>query len=274
MSSSPHELERSLLQKAIRRGNEELTEKVVRYLTNVGDTTWLKNRFPIIVFEECWTYTGLSYSTLSRTVKNKNAAGLGALAVKNNPSDDLDIRTVARGLDNPVKFWEWARSTDSNKHIIETTFSASKRSILPEDKAMMFAVAYLAVKYPVPETQVIEANNDPNFPYWIAIDKHTGRGREIYIEACREINLDSFAGMQFGFYMEGSLCNQLQFSPFWEQMKTWQFKILGFTLEQAAEKWDKLKPLIIKKTKSTVDSMIQRIEDNQVKDPDQLGLFG
>jgi hypothetical protein len=36
--SSEHELERSLLQKAIRRGNEELTEKVVKYLTNVGDT--------------------------------------------------------------------------------------------------------------------------------------------------------------------------------------------------------------------------------------------
>jgi hypothetical protein len=181
MSSSLHELERSLLQKAVRRGNEELTEKVVKYLTDVGDTIWLRNRFPIIVFEECWTYTGLSYSILSRTVKNKNAAGLGALAVKNNTSDDLAIRAVARGIDNPVKFWEWARSNDSNKHIIETAFSASKRSVSPEDKAMMFAAAYLAVKCPLPEIQVIEPNNDPNFPYWIAIDKHTGRGREVYI---------------------------------------------------------------------------------------------
>ncbi len=99
MSSSPHELERSLLQKAVRRGNEELTEKVVKYLTNVGDTIWLKNRFPIIVFEECWTYTGNHYNVLARTVKNKNAAGLGALAVKMNTSEDLAIRTVARGLD-------------------------------------------------------------------------------------------------------------------------------------------------------------------------------
>ncbi len=189
--SSEHELERSLLQKAVRRGNEELTEKVVKYLTNVGDTTWLKNRFPIMVFEECWTYTGQSYSTLSRTVKNKNAAGLGALALKNNTSDDIAIRTVARGLENPVKFWEWVRSNNSNKQIIETAFSASRKSVFPDDKAMMFAAAYLAVKYPVPETQVIEPNNDPNFPYWIAIDKHTGRGREIYIEACKEIELDA-----------------------------------------------------------------------------------
>ena len=88
------------------------------------------------------------------------------------------------------------------------------------------------------------------------------------------MNLDSFTGMQIRFYMEGSLCNQLQFSPFWEQMKTWQFKILGFTLEQSTEKWEKIKPIIIEKTKSTFDSMIQRIDDNQVNDPDQLGLFG
>ena len=222
------------------------------------------------MFEECWTYTGLSYSTLSRTVKNKNAAGLGALAVKNNPSDDLDIRTVARGLDNPVKFWEWARSNDSNKHIIETTFSASKRSILPEDKAMMFAAAYLAVKCPVPETQLIEPNNDPNFPYWIAIDKHTGRGREVYIEACKEIELDAYKGMQLGFYLEGSVVNQLQDSPYWEQLKQWHLEQLGYNYEQAAEIWEELKPRIINKSRTTVERMIERIE---TKNSDQLDLF-
>ena len=270
MSSSPHELERSLLQKAIRRGNEELTEKVVRYLTNVGDTTWLKNRFPIIVFEECWTYTGLSYTALSRTVKNKNAAGLGSLAVKNNTSDDPTIRAVARGLENPVKFWVWVRSFNIHKPIIETAFSASRKSVSPDDKAMMFAAAYLAVKYTVPETKVIEPNNDLNFPYWIAIDKHTGRGREIYIEACKEIELDAYNGMLLGFYLEGSVVNQLQDSPYWEQLKLSQ---LGYNYEHAAEIWVELRPRIINKSRSTVERMIERIEENQVKDPNQFGLF-
>ena len=279
MSSSPHEFERSLLQKAVRRGNEDLVEKVVNYLTVVGDQTWLKNRLVVMAYEECWMYAKElildnkimgQYKSLSRAVKNKNAAGLGALAVKNNTSDDLAIMTVARGLDNPVKFWEWVRSDDSHKQIIETAFSASKRSVSPDDKAMMFAAAYLAVKCPVPETQVIEPNSDPSFPYWIAIDKHTGRGREIYIEACKEIELDANKGMQLGFYLEGSLVNQLQDSPSREQLKLWQMNKLGFTLEQATEIWDELRPRIINKSRSTVERMIERIE---TKNSDQLDLF-
>lgn len=296
MSSSPHELERSILQKAVRRGNENLVEKVVNYLTNIGDQTWLKNRLVIMVYEECWMYANAlrldtnlmeQYKSLAKAVKNKNAAGLASLAIKhtektngiiiNDEETNNSIRSVALGIELQDKFWNLLKlesGYNDNRRNIEIAQQHIKRASFPEDKAMFLAAAYLSVNYPVPEVQMIEPNNDPNFPYWIAIDKHTGRGREIYIEACREINLDSFAGMQFGFYMEGSKCNQMQLSPFWEQMKTWQFKILGFTLEQATEKWEKLKPLVIKKTKSTVDSMIQRIEDNQVKDPDQLGLFG
>jgi len=295
MSSSPHELERSLLQKAVRRGNENLVEKVVNYLTIIGDQTWLRNRLVIMVYEECWMYANAlrldtnimeQYKSLAKAVKNKNAAGLASLAFKhtenakglliNDEETNNSIRSVALGIELQDKFWELIKlesGYNDNRRSVEIAQQHIKRASFPEEKAMFLAAAYLAVNFPVSGIQMIEPNNDPNFPYWIAIDKHTGRGREIYIEACREINLDSFAGMQFGFYMEGSRCNQMQLSPFWEQMKTWQFKILGFTLEQAAEKWEKLKPLVIKKTKSTVESMIQRIEENQVKDPYQLGLF-
>ena len=296
MSSSPHELERSLLQKAVRRGNENLVEKVVNYLTIIGDQTWLKNRIVIMVYEECWVYANAlrldtnimeQYRSLAKAVKNKNAAGLASLAFKhtenakgllvNDEETNNSIRSVALGIELQDKFWELIKlesGYNDNRRSVEIAQQHIKRASFPEEKATFLAAAYLAVNFPVSGIQMIEPNNDPNFPYWIAIDKHTGRGREIYIEACREINLDSFAGMQFGFYMEGSRCNQMQLSPFWEQMKTWQFKILGFTLEQATEKWEKIKPIIIEKTKSTVDSMIQRIDDNQVKDPDQLGLFG
>ena len=295
MSSSPNEYERSLLQKAVRRGNENLVEKVVNYLTIVGDQTWLKNRLVVMVYEECWMYANAllldtniigQYKSLAKAVKNKNAAGLASLAFKhtekakaiiiNDEITNNSIRSVALGIENQEKFWELIKlesGYNDNRRSVEIAQQHIKRASFPEDKAMILAAAYLAVKYPVPDIQMIEPNNDPNFPYWIAIDKHTGRGREIYIEACREIKSDSFTGMQLGFYMEGSQCNQMQLSPFWEQMKTWQLKNLGFTLEQAAEKWEKLKPLIIEKTKSIVDSMIQRIEANQVKDPDQFGLF-
>ena len=52
--SSPHNLERSLLQKAVRRGDVGLVEKVISYLIGVGDRNWLKKRLIIIAYEECW----------------------------------------------------------------------------------------------------------------------------------------------------------------------------------------------------------------------------
>ncbi|MBE0538233.1 MAG: hypothetical protein IH620_00860 [Ignavibacterium sp.] len=299
MSSSPNEFERSLLQKAVRRGNENLVEKVVNYLTVVDDQTWLKNRLVVMAYEECWMYakelildsnkakiTG-QYKSLSRAVKNKNAAGLASLAIKftenakgiliNDEKTNNSIRSVALGIENINKFWELIvlePGYNDNKRVIEITQQHIKKASFPEDKAMLLSAAYLSVKYPTPEIQMTEPSNDKYFPYWIAIDKHTSAGKEKYFEACREIKLDSFTGMQLGFYMEGSLCNQMLDSPYWEQMKLWQLKNMGFTLEQAVDKWGELKPLIIKKTKNVVENMIQRIEDNQVKDPDQFVLFG
>jgi hypothetical protein len=73
--------------------------------------------------------------------------------------------------------------------------------------------------------------------------------------------------MQLGFYLEGSVVNQLQDSPYWEQLKQWQ---LGYNYEQATEIWDELKPRIINKSRTTVERMIERIE---TKNSDQLGLF-
>ena len=285
MSSSPYEYERSLLQKAVRRGNENLVDKVVNYLTIVGDQTWLKNRLVIMVYEECWMYANAlvldanimgQYKSLAKAVKNKNAAGLASLAFKytenakgliiNDETANNSIRSVALGIEHQEKFWELIKlesGYNDNRRSVEVAQQHIKRASFPEDKAMFLAAAYLSVNYPVPEVQVIEPHNDPNFPYWIAIDKHTGRGREIYIEACKEIEFRCFHGMQIRFLYGRITCNQLQFSPFWEQMKMWQFKILGFTLEQAAEKWDEAKTIrLLKKSKSTVERMIQRIEDN------------
>ncbi len=87
-----HQACRSLLQKAVRRGNTVLTHKIAHHLHSIGDTDWLKTRTAIITFEECWPL-GVNLSLTSdikgiidallnvtQMVKVKDAAGLGVLA--------------------------------------------------------------------------------------------------------------------------------------------------------------------------------------------------
>ena len=49
---------RSLLQKAVRRGESDLVVKVVDHLYEIGDIRWLKQRVGVIIAEECWPLDG------------------------------------------------------------------------------------------------------------------------------------------------------------------------------------------------------------------------
>jgi hypothetical protein len=49
---------RSLLQKAVRRGESDLVVKVVDHLYEIGDIRWLKQRVGVIIAEECWPLMG------------------------------------------------------------------------------------------------------------------------------------------------------------------------------------------------------------------------
>jgi len=102
---------RSLLQKAVRRGNTEMVNSVLHYFIQTGQDKWIRNRLAVITAEECWPYLNkvnyssltYHYNQLTTAIKNKDAAGLGsvALAYKNNsyfvPSD-LAIMEVAEIL--------------------------------------------------------------------------------------------------------------------------------------------------------------------------------
>src|SRR5579872_4450656 len=83
---------RSLLQKAARRGYQNIVELAFTHLNRTGDKTWLRSRAIVITFEESWPLAEslkvhqeassklsalLSVTTHS---KQKDAAGLGALA--------------------------------------------------------------------------------------------------------------------------------------------------------------------------------------------------
>lgn len=52
---------RSLLQKAVRRSDLEMTKLAIAYIISDNDFDWMRKRLAVVTFEECWTY-GLEVS--------------------------------------------------------------------------------------------------------------------------------------------------------------------------------------------------------------------
>lgn len=289
------ELERSLIQKAVRRGNVELVEKVFNYLFNNGNIKWLRDRLTVIAYEECWMY-GVKlndnlkshellehYKELAITIKNKNVAGLATLgyklsggdwsAIVGNAKQREAIKAVSEAIKNPNMFWEWTKNNkvgySKNKTRIEAAKSAIKKCKFKHDETMMYATAYFAVKDEVPQLQKTDANNDEYFPYWVVIDKHTSIGKEVLFEADDKYSVR--AG-RLAFYFEGSLCNQVTSSPFWDLAKKWEIERMGYTFSQAHSRWSNLRPKIIelaemdaKELKKRVNAVIEKDSGDQMR---------
>lgn len=117
---------KSLIQKAIRRGDTEMTSRAFYHLLESGQFDWLRKRLAVITFEECWPYAlNVTYDineplilkhclNLAKAVKNKNAAGLGQLiyafskgnkSMLNGSGDDETIIELADDLNSPTSFW-------------------------------------------------------------------------------------------------------------------------------------------------------------------------
>ncbi|MGE5497405.1 MAG: hypothetical protein ACM3Q2_05015 [Syntrophothermus sp.] len=297
---SENNLERSLIQKAVRRGDAELTEKTARYLINKGDISWLRKRLYVIAYEDCWTYGWeiiidnseasiiRQYKRLATAVKNKNAAGLASLAMAVNdgdrniqwerPAKDM-ISSVAYAVKNQNLFWAKIRNEPGyaeRRVAIETAERAITRADFPGDKAMMLAAAYLSVKGFRGETKFTERAGSTEFPYWTAFDKHTDIGKDIIQEASEEIGLLPSRGMWLAFYFEGSLCGESIDAPFWREWVSREVRRMGFTMDEAISKWGELRPVIISKLKEKASQLQSRINSPQApakKDDGQLCLF-
>lgn len=299
MPSSENDVERSLLQKAIRRGNEELTEKVVQYLISVGDLGWLRRRLAVIAYEECWTVGNElrfdnndyiiteQFKKLARTIKNKNAAGLASLAknyeegsheILNGTSEEQAraITSIANAIKNQGNFWDWISGEPGylkHKQRIDLAKDHISKAVFSTDKAQMLASAYFCVKDLVPDTKYAPPNNDPDFPYWIAFDKHTDIGKDIIEQASDKINLVSSRGMWLTFYFEGSFCGQLTDSPYWQYRINWGIERMNFSPISAMQKWNELKPIIIDLIGEKAEWLKDRVNKPIPKDDSQTSLF-
>lgn len=296
------EIIRSLLQKAVRRAEVELVAKLVKYLISIDDFTWLKNRLAVMAYEECWTYGANLYDDqnkqkvldqyleLTTTVKNKNAAGLAILASKyqdgdwsalaGNQDQKNAIKSIANAMDNKDMFWDWVRGKkptyDKYHGRIESAKRAVTKAKFETDKAMMYAAAYFSVKDEVPSTTQAQPQNSPDFPYWIAIDKHTTYGREYIEEASMKIGILPRRGMRVAFYLGGSECNAVGNSPYWGLAKNWELgRMKEYTLPEIYAKWDELKPELIKISERKVDEIKSILDEPiaDIDDGDQLSLL-
>ncbi len=288
MNLSKYDIERSLLQKAVRRGNEDVVEKVIKYLSTVDDAVWLKKRLFVMIYEECWTLgneitvknTTEAYKKIARSVKNKNSAGLASLAwhFKNGdldiihgmtPEEIENVQSIAYAIESPDKFWKLIKKEpgyQNNRNRIDAAQYAVHKASFDYDKALMYAAACLSVENEIPVTGISKIS-DPYFPYWIAFDKHTEKGRSLITEASKLIGLDPYTGMQLAFFMEGSICNEMVDAPYWNHYINWRMKKIG----SAIFKWDDLRDVFIDLSKRYVDALLERINEEEEKP--QLSLF-
>jgi len=282
-SPDTDQVTRSLLQKALRRADIDMTRQAVAYLIHNNDFDWMRKRLAVLTFEECWTY-GLEVSydndehiisehiyKLVGTVKNRNAAGLGSLAyalsegdesVYDGGSEDRNIKIIAEAIKRHKDFWEWTKNqdiTDKQKTLVEKADKGFRKAGWPWDRAFAQAAAYLAIKDDIPDTIYIQPKSDSNFPLWVAIDKHTQQGKAAIREAAKQINFNANKALWLAFYFESAKCNDIQFSPWWEREVKWRMKKLELDYEEARQTWERLKPIVIDLLKEETEKLQEKL---------------
>jgi hypothetical protein len=253
---------RSLLQKAVRRGNADLVFTTSAFLESLGsaDKNWFLNQTAIITFEECWPLgTELIFNKkfhskvaalirVTRSSKARDATGLGFLAyalsqgdtsVLDDSADDKAIKIVANAIRRPDDFWQWVtwqKSAAAEKNLIDNAVRFKKAG-LPHDNAVIQAAAYLAVSGQLCR---IEAGQplDPKFPYWVVFDNHTPEGRRALRDIARDLHI-SLSQLEWAFfYFEGALANGEISSKWWDRHCRWHFNKIELPADEAHLLWD------------------------------------
>ncbi len=293
---------RSLIQKAVRRGNSTLVAKVVRHLYEIGDKGWLKQRIGVIIAEECWplleqwelpSTPEATIDLLSRvawSVKFKDAAGLGSLAyalsqgdtsVLSGSDEDDDIRRVGEATKDPKQYWNSVISECSNDRevaLIERAEKVYRKSGWPWDKAFTQAAAHLTVTDGIPKPQKVDkSNSEEKFPFWAALDKHTPQGKTALRKVANQTRIPWRQLNWASFYFESAIVNNLAPSRWWKKEIEWRLGKAGLSVNEAQSIWAKARPLFVELLHHESEHLEQHI-DNSIFDQDnsisdQLKLF-
>lgn len=262
-STTTHSVCRSLLQKCVRRGDSQLTDKLIHHLRDVGELPWLKKRAGVIIFEECWPLANdvsninsfLQILTIaSSSKKKKDAAGLGTLgfalskgdeSVLDHSYSDRHIRIVAEAIKRPDDFWKWAinSSNAASRPLVNNAYSFFKLGGWPWDLAFMQAAAYLAVAFGIPKNEPTGIKME--VPFWAGMDKHTSAGKLALTEVAKQVNCSRSLLFTISFYLESAVCNDMGESLWWDKEVAWSLSKFKVSMNDANEIWEKAKPLFI-----------------------------
>jgi hypothetical protein len=253
---------RSLLQKAVRRGNIDLVFTTSAFLEFLGsaDKDWYRNQTAIITFEECWPLgTELIFNKkfhskvaalirVARSAKARDATGLGYLAYALSQGDtsvlddsigDKAIKVVANAIRRPDDFWQWVtwqKTGAAEKNLIDKAVRFKKAG-LPHDHAVVQAAAYLAVTGQLPPVEA-DQPSDPKFPYWVVFDNHTPEGQRALRDIARDLHI-SLSQLEWTyFYFEGALANEEISSKWWDRHCRWHFNKIELPANEAHLLWD------------------------------------
>jgi len=258
---------------------------VLARLDAIGDSTWLRSRVVVITFEESWPLAGAIsidkelasklaiLTSVARAAKQKDAAGLGTLAhayaegdgsTLDDAPDPRMIRLVAAALERPPAFFTWAfeqsRSEDSTA-IIRSAQRYLSVATWPWDKAFILAGALLAAVGNTPMTPVSTPGaTEQDFPYWVALDKHTDEGKVALKETSSELGVRYRQLIWASFYCESVRVNELLPSPWFRAERTWRLNKAGLSNELAEQIWERARPLLIARLADEARSLRELVE--------------
>lgn len=253
---------RSLLQKAVRRGNVDLVFTTSAILESLSskEKNWFRHQTAIIAFEECWPLgTDLVFNRkfhskvaalvkVTRSEKAKDATGLGYLAyalsegdrsVLTGSAQDRHIRIVSNAVRRPDEFWTWVEKSETGERgkILVENAHRFRQAGLPRDRAVIQAAAYLAVIGDIP-TVHLTSQQPHSFPYWVALDMHTPQGRRVLNDVARDLHIPLKQLEWTLFYFEGAQTDESIESGWWERSCNWYFHKIGLPMEEAHLIWD------------------------------------
>lgn len=296
-AANTHTTCRSLLQKAVRRGNLELGVAIAEHLVdkNVDDGAWFNQRAAIMAFEECpqvWGQMSLQQygskgsikwsrqqaleliQKVAMAVKCKQATGLGTLAyfAQRDPRTlephhktlKPHVAEVARRIGAMEK--GAPIFTGSTPEVVDpirlaaSTFAT--RQSWPWDKAFMVAAAYLAEQGWTAEYSV--AGVELECPVWVGLDRHTEQGKLAIAAVAEATGIHRKIVEWTGFYFESAILNAEAQATYdgidwWQEELRWRLGLLGVSPKEGAEIWGSLRDQVKAKLESTAGTDLDHL---------------
>jgi hypothetical protein len=260
---------RSLLQKAVRRGNTELVYTTSALLESLGsrEKNWFRTRAAIITLEECWPLGAelmfnrqfhskvAALIKVTECVKARDATGLGYLgyalfggdrSMLDGSADDRAVKIIANALQRPDDFWRWIDRQDipETARALANNAGRFRHEGLPRDKSVIQSAAYLAVTCNIPGIKTAQLP-DARFPFWTAFDHHTPEGKRALRDVARDLHIPLPQLEWVLFYFEGATTNRELSSIWWQKWCRWHFRKIGIPVEEAHLIWEPVKSQLL-----------------------------